>query len=167
MTRRVRLIVACAVAAMAAAPAWASPAALSLAEGGPPQEQSAPRWVLFPGEDGAMLSQADGAGRETMLICQPGSGRIYVSNSAFTREDTSLTLTSGDARGTYPLAPEGPDDGSGERKFQIAEIGAGEAVVTAFRRTGRMTMEAGDERISLATSSDDQATVERFLTYCG
>lgn len=167
MTRSVRLLIACAVAALAATPAWASPAAPFTAEDGPPQAPSASRWILFPGDDGAMLSQADGAGRETMLICQPGSGRFYISNSAFTREVTSLTLTSGDERGTYPLAPEGPDDGSGERKFQIAEIGAGEAVVTAFRRTGRMTMEAGDEQISLAAGSDDQATVERFLTYCG
>lgn len=167
MTRRLRLIVAGAVAALAAAPAWASPTAPSMAEGGPPQEQAAPRWVLFPGDDAAMLSQADGAGRETMLICQPGSGRIYISNSAFTREDASLTLASDGARETYPLAPEGPDDGSGERKFQIAEIGADEAVLAAFRRTGQMTMEAGDERISLVTLPDAQAAVDQFLTYCG
>jgi hypothetical protein len=173
MTPRVRLIIAGTVAVLAAAgPVWASSTAALASEGRAAQDQAvdAPRaspWILFPGDGGALLSQADGEGRETMLMCAQGSGRIIVSNSAFTREATSLTLTSGGGRGVYPLAPEGPDDGSGERKFQIAEIGAGEAILVAFKHTGRMTMEGGGQRISLVIAPENQATVDRFLTYCG
>lgn len=141
-----------ALAAVSATPSWAAP----------PSE-----WYLFPGEGGAMLSQSNGADRETMLLCREGSGRLYVSNSAFTRDMTSLSLRAGDARGRYALVPEGPDTGDGERKFQIAEVATDDAVVTAFRRTGRMTMEAGDVSIELDSTADGRATVGEFLTYCG
>ena len=99
-----------------------------------------------------------------MLSCQPGTGRVFLSQGGL-RPGDGITLTSGSGRSTFYGMTE-PDQLNGGL-FVTAEASALNPVLTAFRDTGRITLDENGRPARLYATPAEHQQIRQFFSTCG